>query len=519
MFQFKLNYSLPKRILNLLRLTLLLLVGCFIILTLKKEPTYISNFKTYNKNIIISDLRIEKCWFDCEYQTYQSIEIQSSYFTKWVLLVKYQPIADNIKILTDFSFEPFEDQEGYFIEESKIHNQKVYKKYYLNASEKIDENLPLIRAIEILNGDDNFQDHRPYWISSLFPNFMNNKDGIYPYITMMKISDLECDKFEQEVSKFSQLKKLNMIDYDESNSSKLKILQISDLHFGLTKGNCDNYLNCRSDLKTLEFINSTLINEKPNFIVINGDLFDIHRLQQINSVQLKSIVLKSLQPILKHKIPFIITFGDSELDYKSDINDFKIMILNLLSTIPYCYNSIPSDQSLHGKTNYNLLVYNQDRTQLALITILDSELNVLQESQINLIYRENPATYKLMFFHYPISQFRPTGKFKIVGGYNEKHPLISNTNKKFLSDIIKCGYNVLSVGHEHENDACLLHEQIDKSIWLCYSGIAGDNGETKIDYHYERRVRLFEIDWQNKKLFSWKRKQSGDKFDYQLIYS
>ena len=95
----------------------------------------------------------------------------------------------------------------------------------------------------------------------------------------------------------------------------------------------------------------------------------------------------------------------------------------------------------------------------------------------------------------------PKGKFKIVGSYNEKHELDRKTKLKFHDDIISCGYNVISVGHEHENDACLLSSSSsssnsDKSIWLCYNSITGDSGITKLDKQYVRKLRLFEIDFE-----------------------
>lgn len=490
----------------------LLLLSYLVVLNFKAKPSFLINLNSHDENLIINEVKFEKCWFNCRFEDYEPIEVATNTFSHWYLLVKYHNINQSSKILVDISFTPIENESGYIVEEDVLNNQKAYKKYLVNTPDTIDENLALIRSIDVLYGNDDFHDYRSYWNAVPFPSLINS--DIYPFVTTMKLSNAQQNQYNHDNSELAKLKNLNLLNLTDS---RFKILQLSDLHFGLNKGHClEN--NCKSDLRTLKFIDSVIIDEKPNFIIITGDLFDLHRLNSPTSGQMKSIIIKSLQPILQHNIPFIITFGESEFNAQANIDDFKLSILEFLSTIPDCYNSIPIDSSLHGKTNYNLQVYNRDKSQHGLITILDTEANQLQESQINSIYRENPADYKLMFFHYPIPQFRPLGKFKIVGDYNEKHPLISNTNKKFLGDIIKCGYNVLSVGHEHENDACILQELDGRSIWLCYSGITGDSGETKLNQEFERRVRMFEINWNNKQLLSWKIKEGGAKFDYQLVH-
>ena len=186
---------------------------------------------------------------------------------------------------------------------------------------------------------------------------------------------------------------------------------------------------------------------------------------------------------------------------------------------------------MHGITNYNFQIKQKSSTPSSSssisVTVLDSEDHLIDDSQMTYLYRINNELlndYKLLFFHYPLPQFRPKGKFKIVGSYNEKHELDRKTKLKFHDDIISCGYNVISVGHEHENDACLLSSSSsssnsDKSIWLCYNSITGDSGITKLDKQYVRKLRLFEIDFEKNRILSWKRKEIDNQpFDYQLIY-
>ncbi|EGW32212.1 uncharacterized protein SPAPADRAFT_61294, partial [Spathaspora passalidarum NRRL Y-27907] len=282
-------------------------------------------------------------------------------------------------------------------------------------------------------------------------------------------------------------------------------MQLSDLHFGQDLGRCtpDENGKCTSearssDLRTLKFIDESIIEEKPDLVVITGDLFDISR-----SIDYKSVILKSLQPILNHNLKFLFTFGDDiTADHYQNYKDIKASIIRFISTLPNCLNSYDNKGNhLHGVTNQNLMLryeptnqpVNPPRQQI-LISILDSENQRIEDSQINYLYRMNNnhkakgmTTYKLLFFHYPIPQYRPKGQFKLVGSYHEKHPLKEN-NSKFIDDALTCGYSVISVGHEHENDACILGERKDLgSIWLCYNGITGDSGVTK-DNSYQRKM-------------------------------
>ena len=92
------------------------------------------------------------------------------------------------------------------------------------------------------------------------------------------------------------------------------------------------------------------------------------------------------------------------------------------------------------------------------------------------------------------------------------------------------------MGHEHENDACILSELSKQpkskprtttgngdtspaSIWLCYNSITGDSGVTTINEQYVRKIRLFEVDFVKKRILSWKRKENDkDVLEPQLIY-
>lgn len=556
---------------------IIFIVSCFIItiifqLLTPNDPISpdLSLFKTQQlqnsktnhyplSNRIITDFNIIKCniYTKCNIPKsyiqlfpnlnyYHNSKIKNDYY----LIVKYQSLNEATKLITDISTVKIDDN----YEEIKIDNQlSLFKKIVIsNTQQQIGDNLPILRSIDILFGNNDLIDSRSYHNTL----HLSKKDSIHTILSLNMMTLNQEKHLNENNQILNDVKNSQLI---EIINPRYKIMQLSDLHFGQDLGRCETIINnnnnnnneeeednnsvvdeekCTSDLKTLKFIEDSINQENPDLIVITGDLIDIHR-----SIDYKSILLKSLQPILANNIKFIYTFGD-------EINDLetKISIISFLSTLPNCLNKLPEDNndynSLHGLTNYNFQI-KRDK-QSASITILDSQDHYLDDSQINFLYRLNKELkndYKLLFFHYPIPQFRPKGKFKIVGSYNEKHKLDTKTNIKFHDDIINCGYNVIGVGHEHENDACLLSELKKKksnnnnnnnnqeltqeeeeeeegnSIWLCYNSITGDSGITRLDTNYIRKLRIFEIDFIDNRILSWKRKEiDKTTFDYQLIY-
>ncbi|KAI5967900.1 SIA1 [Candida margitis] len=521
------------------------------------------------KNQLISDLTIVKC------RSFKFCQIPPGYVTinpsmtfykyasaasattsqskkklyeyEYYLAVKLSTLDETTRIVSGLSLDKEDGYELIKVNGKEDHRFiKLYKKFVINNTEQpLSRDTPLLRSIDVLFGSNDLIDSRKFHRTL----HLSNEEAVHPILSISMMSIQEQEEYQQQLAQDAK----TVIKQDQIlriSQDKYKVMQLSDLHFGQDLGRCSTGttdVKCSSDLKTLKFIETTIQQEHPDLIVITGDLIDVER-----SLDYKSILLKSLQPILASNTKFIYTFGD-EVSNKED----KSTIVEFLSSLPSCLNTfVPfADSNLHGVTNDNLQICNtlvkgkggkrakDEETieeQTVSITILDSQDHLIDDTQINYLYRINneftSSDYKLLFFHYPIPQYRPAGTFKIVGSYNEKHPLDTKTNIKFHDDIINCRYNVLSVGHEHENDACILSElskqPLDKggaktedtttplpSIWLCYNSITGDSGITAINEQYVRKIRLFEVDFEKKRILSWKRKENDkDVLEPQLIY-
>lgn len=506
------------------------------------------------KNQVISDVTIVKC------RSFKFCQIPPGYVTvnpsmtfykyaksdlkkkklyeyEYYLAVKLLSLDETTRIISGLSLEQHDGYEVVKVNDKEDnHFFKLYKKFIINNTEHpLPKDTPVLRSIDVLLGSNDLIDSRKFHQTL----HLSTEESVHPILSISMMSINQYEEYQKQISQEAK----SVVKQDqilETSQNKYKVMQLSDLHFGQDLGRCSTGtadVKCSSDLKTLKFIESTIQQEHPDLIVITGDLIDVER-----SLDYKSILLKSLQPILASNIQFIYTFGD-EIQDKEE----KSTIIEFLSSLPNCLNTfVPfAETNLHGVTNDNLQIFNKiakDKNhvdeQSVSITVLDSQEHFIDETQVNYLYRINndftSTDYKLLFFHYPIPQYRPVGTFKIIGSYNEKHPLETKTDVKFHDDIINCRYQVLSVGHEHENDACILSELTKKpktnprtqkgdgttpSIWLCYNSITGDSGITAINEQYVRKIRLFEVDFEKKRILSWKRKENDkDVLEPQLIY-
>lgn len=526
---------------NRYRKIIYLVIGVTFILVILHPSTISFNHiisEDFDSNLDINnsvvDISIQKCFSKafCNppagwiiSRTPLSLNSRRFMFYNYYLISKKHPLHDATRVMTDFQIttNPVSPTDQDWIQES--YGKLILWKQYASTNQEDFQEVDVIREVDILHGDKDLQDSRPHW-DFQFQDLPLPFDSEVPvHLTLFKLSELEQPLYEKNITDFSRLKREGKII---TSSPNFKLMQLSDLHFSQYYENCKAN-TCKLDLKTLKFIENSIVAEKVDFVVITGDLIDMSRVTDY-----KSVILKSLSPILQNNIPFFFTFGELDINEsnESKAKPLKYQVLQFISTLPNCYNYVPlSDQNIHGLTNYNLKVYQNLETEpKSILTILDSEDHKIDSSQMNYLYRINQEypqkISKLLFFHYPLPNFRPKGVFKLIGSYNEKHELNSKSSHKYRDDIANCGYNVISVGYEHENDACILsdkrnpnnQEEILNQVWLCYNGITGDSGETKLNEDFDRKLRIFDIRFDTQKLISWKRSETnGIGFDYQVI--
>lgn len=486
--------------------------------------------RQYLKDVVV-DINIRRClkWRRCG-PSNGCTRVEGSlseYSNSWLLHNYYVelrkvPSSKATRGLTDFSLSA---TPVYALDEEWIRTRAgglFLWKRYIDTSSADFQTTPIIRYVEILVGDRDLQDTRDKW-------YFQEQELDLPFGTkfpihfsLLKLSLTEQQQVEEQRNELNQARQEGRLVL---NNDKVKIMQISDLHFTNHFEICTGK-ECLRDMNTIKFISSVLDAEAIDLVVITGDLIDFAGCDDY-----KSAILKALAPIIERKIPFIFTFGELDTNefHSAALNSRKRQILLYVSSLPGSYNTVP-EKDMHGLSNYHISVVREsDSHHMVLLTILDSEDRKIDESQVNYLYRLNQNVgqdvAKLLLFHYPLPIFRPTGVFQLVGSYNQQHELKSKANNKIRDDIVSCGYHVIAVGHEHENDACILdvkrddeNDKTENEVWLCYSGVTGDTSKTVFKRDTERTLRIFEYDFTTKKLITWKRNEkSGLGFDYQII--
>lgn len=299
-------------------------------------------------------------------------------------------------------------------------------------------------------------------------------------------------------------------------NDSFKILQVSDLHFTSNFGSFKHQLNqeieldCKTDVRTLRFINKVLDQETPDLVIITGDILDGFTVEDYQTA-----LLKALSPFIVRQIPYAIAFGFQDSHKYAS----KQEIIQFINTLPY---SLLTDT----ETNYAIPIATPEKEMLSMIYILDlfqespHQLDTLK-SQMGSLDEPNSS---LMFQHSPIKEFRPKGTFGIVGQYNEKGRLSSLlTDPNTVQFIRDFNVKAISVGYEHMNECCI-QPSIDNGVWMCYSGASGEpsyDKSSKSATTMDRRARLFKLDWKDGVITSWKRRGGDDAsevFDYQYIY-
>lgn len=159
----------------------------------------------------------------------------------------------------------------------------------------------------------------------------------------------------------------------------------------------------------------------------------------------------------------------------------------------------------------------------------------VKQSQINWFKAEHERLEKahekyaymhidMAFLHIPLPEIRSQTNY-FFGRFNEA-PTAPFTNSGLAAALVSHGVSIVSHGHDHTNEMCMLEDEGAQrrqgGLWMCYSGVAGFGGyATAKGYTVKRKVRLFEVDPQGRKVVSWKREvgNEGVKLDEQVLVS
>ncbi|MDP4091734.1 MAG: metallophosphoesterase family protein [Bacillota bacterium] len=218
------------------------------------------------------------------------------------------------------------------------------------------------------------------------------------------------------------------------------------------------------DQRTLRLMNKVLDFEKPDLVVLTGDMLD-GRCKSVKDI--KKAIDNVAQPMEKRKISWAVVFGNHDSEQKAMTKEEMLK----------AYMSYPHDlsrrgpENIDGVGNYNLLIADsKGKKPVFNIYMLDSGTYAtgrvggydwIKQSQINW-YRENSTSLKkangkvvpaLMFFHIPLPEFKTAWSKGDTTGARNKAECSPIINSGLFASVMEMGdVEGIFVGHDHTND-------------------------------------------------------------------
>jgi 3',5'-cyclic AMP phosphodiesterase CpdA len=255
-----------------------------------------------------------------------------------------------------------------------------------------------------------------------------------------------------------------------NTDGKFKIVQLTDIHYIFGKPESEIALEC---------IDKTLDYEKPDLIIVTGDVIYGKPADESMRTVLTHIAAK--------KTPFVILFGNHDDEFELSRSE----LLKIIRTFPY--NLTDTVKGLSGVTNGILTVKDRIGKDAFVLYYLDSNAysritgikgyDYIHFDQVQW-YRENSAAFtkrnggkpipSLAFFHIPFPEYAQAAS-------DEKAPLIGTRREAVCSPQLNSGMFTaikemgdvagVFVGHDHDND----YVTFWKDILLAYGRYSGAN--------------------------------------------
>ncbi|KAI8623805.1 calcineurin-like phosphoesterase [Xylariaceae sp. FL1651] len=382
-----------------------------------------------------------------------------------------------------------------------------------------------VTAVDVLFGDD-AEEVRPGWKIEGTPLLLHlARDMPSAHVTIRR------GRHEEPLKPQPRIK----------DNGKFKIMQLADLHLSTGVGQCrdavpDEYEGgpCEADPRTLDFVSRLLEDEKPDLVVLSGD--------QVNgdtAPDAQTAIFKYAHLLIKHKVPYVSIFGNHDDEGSLP----RAGQMALIEQLPYSLSSAGPDD-IDGVGNYYVEVLAQGSSKHSALTLylLDthsyspderqwSGYDWIKPNQIEWFKHTASSLKKkhqeythihmdLAFIHIPLPEYAiPENPF--VGKWLEG-VTAPKYNTHFRDALVEKGVVMVSCGHDHVNEYCMLSVDEEKgkpALWMCYGGGSGFGGYGGYD-GYIRRVRFFDIDMNTARITTYKRLEYGDtdkRIDQQII--
>ena len=307
-----------------------------------------------------------------------------------------------------------------------------------------------ITGIDVLFGSDAV-DPRPSWrVQEIALLVDTPADGREPHLSVRRGP---AGKVEKPTPRINQ-------------NGKYKIMQVADLHLSTGLGKCRDAMpvghnggKCDADVRTLEFVEKMIEDEKPDLVILSGD--------QVNGESApdsQSAIFKYAEVFKRHKLPFAGIFGNH--DDEGDLDREASMAI--MQDLPFSLSDAgPTD--IDGVGNYLVEVLGRGSTSHSALTLylIDSHsyspderhfrgYDWVKPSQINWFKQTSESLKKkhkeytnihmdLAFMHIPLPEYRNPDNQHWVGNWSEP-PTAPGFNSGLKDALVEEGVVLVSCG-------------------------------------------------------------------------
>jgi len=543
-----------------------------------------SHLPSHHPGLVITDITVRTCSIgSCKLDPDQWHRIEKNLYLKSTWLAKAyvhvqrkreEDLKPEDKVVMDVKIGRLDPSKQETADKAEKWEKRDGGIWLKRSSKRHDiDSKNAVTAVDVLFGADAVEPREGWEIKDLPILVDNDKDAIEARLTIRRGLPAKVEKYVPRIQK----------------NGKFKIMQVSDLHLSTGLGICRdpeppelNGRKCEADTRTLEFIRHQLDLEEPDLVVLSGD--------QVNggtAPDAQSAIFKFAELFTNRtrKIPYACIFGNH--DDEGSIT--RAATVETLASLPYSL-TMHGPNTIPGVGNYYVEVLGHSTQYPALtLYLLDTHsytpdenkypgYDWLKPEQIKW-FKDTAESLKaknakyphihldMAFIHIPLPEYRDGGLFV---GKRVEGVTAPSYNSGFRDALVEMNIPVVSCGHDHVNDYCLLsegkpgahpilksrQEVISESsrsskddtdtrsdppasnalspssgssikskggkndkIWLCYAGGSGFGGYGGYD-GYIRRIRVFEYDANEGRITTWKKLEYGDigkKLDEQVI--
>lgn len=251
-------------------------------------------------------------------------------------------------------------------------------------------------------------------------------------------------------------------------------------------------------------------------------------------------MFKIIEPLAERKIPYAAIFGNHDDEGAHPLSRHAQM--SLYESLPYSLSEA-GPNTIDGVGNYLVEIqahsskhsaltlyfldthsYSPDETHYRgydwikpnQITWFKTTAEGLKEAHSHYAHKH----LDMAFIHIPLPEYANRDN-EWVGNWTEG-VTAPGFNTHFKRALVEQDIKVVSCGHDHVNDYCMVsteHATMEPELWMCYAGGSGFGGYGGYN-NYHRRLRVFEIDTNQARISTWKRLEHGDtsvRLDEQII--